>query len=83
VVWESPRSGTEAGAVLLFEYRRDSDRDIKARNIKYPFRVEGQRTATFVLTGHDAHKDGRVIMWRVRLIHKGRLLAEKSSDGWK
>jgi hypothetical protein len=78
--WEAPRGGLEGGVVLLFEYRRESDKAIRNQTRKYASPVYGTRETTFVIPGRNIYEDGPVTWWRVRLTRQGRVLAEQSSD---
>ena len=82
ITWTPPAGGVEAGAVLLFEYRQKYGKTIKNLQVKYPFAVEDQRQSTFVIPGKNIKADGEVTAWRVRLVVRGRLLAEQKSRSW-
>lgn len=82
VTWKASDGGIEAGAVLIFEYRQKFAKGIRNLQVKYPFTVDGARQSTFVIPGKNVKAGGIVTAWRVRLVLRGRLLAEQTSSSW-
>ncbi|MFH0878409.1 MAG: hypothetical protein V2A34_01725 [Lentisphaerota bacterium] len=83
IQWQTSAAGVEPGALLLFEYEQKFAKGIKNLQVKYPFEVKGLRQTAFVIPGKNVKAGGEVTRWRVRLVFKGRLLAEKKSSSWK
>jgi len=83
VCWDPPAGGVEAGSSLLFEYRREADTDARRIKHDYSFPVTTPQRTELVLKDTDAWDAGHVLMWKVRIIRGGGLVAEKSSPNWR
>lgn len=82
VYWTAGEEGLPAGTLVLFEYRQKLSPLIRTLFIRYPFEVKGERCAEFEI-GRDALRArGRVVAWRARVTHGGRVLAEQASAEW-
>ncbi|HBA82632.1 MAG TPA: hypothetical protein DCZ95_00930 [Verrucomicrobia bacterium] len=83
VRWKAPRQGLDAGVLVLFEYKQGREDGVKNLHIKYPFRVAGERVSEFVVSEKAIERAGPLYAWRVRIVLRGRLLAEERSASWK
>jgi hypothetical protein len=84
VHWTPPPSGLKSGSALILEYRRVHDDTVRGQQRQFTVPVSSPRKTTFTIPTNPAELDaGPINMWRVRLVHGGRLLAEKRSDAWK
>ena len=83
VRWKTPPDGLAAGVLALFEYKQRQEDGVRNLHIQYPFRVTGERTSVFVIPERIVRQAGPVAEWRVRIVQKGRLLAERRSAFWK
>ncbi|OQW96299.1 MAG: hypothetical protein BWK77_05375 [Verrucomicrobia bacterium A1] len=83
VRWRAPAAGLPAQTLLTFEYRQEYSDRIRFLSIRYPFRAEGERNATFEITPEARRRYGRVTAWRARVVLGGRVLAELSSKSWR
>lgn len=82
VYWAPPAGGLEPGAVLQFEYVQAGSDVPQVLTIQYPFKVAGERKATFVISEEALRRGGDVKVWRVRLMHGSRTLAGRASEFW-
>lgn len=82
VFW-SPDATLAANPELLFTYRQERSKGASALRIKYPFKVTGQRKATFTIKEHALKKFGPVTGWQVQVQSNGRVVAEKKSPTWR
>jgi len=83
VYWEPPAGGVEAGARMVFEYRREFEEDVQSITRRFALAINARHKTTFVVEPDPIHHYGRVIEWRVRLVQGGRVLAEESSANWR
>jgi hypothetical protein len=83
VRWRAPAAGLPEQTLLTFEYRQEFSDRVRFLSIRYPFRAEGERTATFEITPEARRRYGRVTAWRARVVLGGRILAEQSSKSWR
>ncbi len=81
--WTALPPGLPAGVLVTFEYRQTEAEQVKFLYIKYPFSVRGDRRAAFEVSGDALDVGGRVTAWRARVVLRGRLLAERSSENWR
>jgi hypothetical protein len=82
VYWDPGRDGSLPGTVVTFEFRQASRPLIRTLFIQYPFKVKGERCATFEIAEPTIRRGGRVAAWRVRIVRGGRRLAERTSGSW-
>ena len=82
VHWETGRAGSLPGTVVTFEFRQAFNPLIRTLFIQYPFKVKGERRATFEVAEPTIRRGGRVAAWRARIVRGGRRLAERTSESW-
>ncbi|MBU1909621.1 MAG: hypothetical protein KJ726_06220, partial [Verrucomicrobia bacterium] len=82
VYWAPGRDGSLPGTVVTFEFRQAFRPLIRTLFIQYPFKVKGERCATFEIAESTIRRGGRVTAWRVRIVRGGRRLAERTSESW-
>jgi hypothetical protein len=82
VSWE-PTFAAPAGTLVTFEYLQEFSRHIQFLFRKYEWPVESEEKATFAIDIGGARPAGRVMAWRARVVHGGRLLAESKSENWR
>ena len=75
VYWKPPVSGLGPGVDLRLDYRQQGSKQSKALHIQYPFRVMGERKATFEISEEALKNDGPVVTWQVSLVQGNRVLA--------
>ncbi|MBP7831272.1 MAG: hypothetical protein KA248_15290 [Kiritimatiellae bacterium] len=83
VYWHAGEDGSPPGTVVTFEFRQAYRPLIQTLFIQYPFKVKGERCATFEVAEPTVRRGGRVVAWRVRILRGGRRLAERTSDTWE
>jgi len=83
VHWAPPPAGIEAGAALVFDYAQERADQVQSLTIQYPFVVQSQRKATFIISERAVLAAGRVTAWRVRLMQGRRIMAETASGAWR
>lgn len=82
VHWEPGPNAPAEGLVLTFEFVQARSPRIRTLFIQYPFRVQGRRRAVFEIAPEVSAVGGAVRAWRVRVVRRGRLLAERTSESW-
>jgi len=82
VFWQATGHGLPAGATVVFEYQLDAASGIRALSQPYDFITRGERKAVFTIPEQDYRDGGNVKSWRVRVIHSGQVLAERTSVNW-
>ena len=80
VYWEAPVSGLGPGVELRLDYRQQRSKQSKALHIQYPFRVMGERKATFEISEEALKNDGPVVTWQVSLVQDNRVLARTKAS---
>ena len=80
VYWKAPVSGLGPGVELRFDYRQEQSKQAKALHIRYPFRVKGERKATFEISEQALKNDGPVVTWQVSLVQDNRVLARTKAS---
>lgn len=83
VDWRTGEGRLPAGVLVTFEFQMERSPRIRTLFIQYPFEVQGRRRATFEVAESVTRQGGRVEAWRVRVVHQGRRLAEKTSESWR
>jgi len=84
VIW-SPGPGVEANTVVVqFDYMQRRIREPQSLEVKYPFAVKEQRTATFSVSKKAYRQGGEITAWRVRILQQGKVVAEQAwpSQAW-
>jgi hypothetical protein len=84
VYWTPGRGRIEAGSGVTLEYRRAYGDALhtEARPVNADTGVA--RKTVFLIEPTDSElSDGPILMWRVRLVHEGKVLAEKTSANWR
>jgi hypothetical protein len=82
VCWE-PTVAAPAGTLVTFEYLQESSRHIQFLFTKYEWPVDSEEKAVFAIDIGGTRPAGRVTAWRARVVYRGRLLAETTSDTWR
>ncbi len=82
VLWIPPPGGLKAGLILRLEYIQQQTKAPMSLQITYPFRVEKRRTARFVLPAEAIKAAGQLTSWRVTLLSREQILAEKRCKSW-
>jgi hypothetical protein len=83
VFWNTGPDGSLPGTVVTFEFRQAFNPLIRTLFIQYPFKVKGERRATFEVAELTIRRSGRVVAWRARIVRGGRRLAERTSESWE
>lgn len=82
VQWFAHSPGIPPGVVLMLETvteRQDTIRNyVKRPTVK----SEGHQRTSFEIPLTDTQQRGRVRQWRFRIVWRGRVLAEKTSEHW-
>ena len=84
VYWTPGRGSVKAGSSVTLEYRRAYSDELynEVRPINATTGVS-RKTLFNVETADSAQFDGPILMWRVRLVQEGKVLAEKTSANWR
>lgn len=77
VGWDAG-SGVEVGTLVTFEYRQAGGEAVKFLSHKTETPLQGRQESFFVLP-----EGGNVEAWRVRVVYRGRRLAERKSELWR
>lgn len=83
VYWQAGPDGSPPGTVATFEFRQAFSPLIRTLFIQYPFKVKGERCATFEVAEPTIRRGGRVVAWRARILVGGRRWAERTSESWE
>jgi hypothetical protein len=83
VHWIPADGGSPAGTLVLFEYRQQDPTVVRRLEVKYPFRVNERRRASFKISGEAFRQGGLVTAWRVRIMDGDNILAEEQSKSWR
>ena len=82
VYWQATGTGLPAGTTILFEYYLKTAPGLRSVHLQYDYVTRGERKATFVIPEKDYREGGTVQAWRVRMVHSGQLLAERTATNW-
>jgi hypothetical protein len=82
VYWKAPREGTNPGMLVTFEYRQERGDGVRFLHVKYPLPVRGRHTTVFDIGSASGSRYGAVTEWRARMVWRGWLLAETTSQIW-
>lgn len=84
VYWVSDAGDVKSGSGLTLEYRRAYSDEIRSQTKSISMVSRSPRKTTFLLeSSGDTRTDGPLLMWRARLVHEGKILAEKTSLNWR
>ena len=82
VTW-TPDPSLAAKPELVLQYRQERKPNVGALVIKYPWKVQNQREATFTIREQALKQFGPVTAWRVLVRSNGRVVAEAKSPSWR
>ena len=83
VTWDAAGREVPAGATLQFEYQRSGERQKRIIKKTIDVGVTRVKRSRFLVSTDGAGDRGRVVGWKVQLLHRGLVLAEKSSPTWR
>lgn len=82
VDWRAPRTGLPGGAVVRLSYRRNNEREVRTKDVRYAPPLAGDRRTRFAVPLSPGGKD-RISSWKVEILHAGRALDQQASATWR
>ena len=82
VDWRAPRTGLPGGAVVRLSYRRNNEREVRTKDVRYVPPLAGDRRTRFdVPLAPDGRE--RISSWKIEILHSGRALDQQASATWR
>ena len=83
VKWFAHSPGIPPGALVMLETVTDRQPTVKNYTSRLPPKAAGNQTTRFDIPQEESRAAGPISEWRVRVIWRGRILASRTSPGWK
>lgn len=83
VEWFAHSPGIPPGVLVMLETIPDRQPTVRSLIQRQSSKSEGNYTARFDIPDDETRESGPIGEWRVRIVWRGRLLATRTSAGWK